>query len=300
MNGLVEQRHPQGELFAIKQVEIDGIPMGVLNDGTPYLTARGLARMCGIDNSVLIRMANNWSEEQAKPRGRKISELLVAQGFTGTALNLRNIASGEHAYTDAVCMAILEYYAFEGGQGANETALRNYRILARSSFRAFIYKGCNYDPAAAIPDSWKVFHERILLNDQIPRGYFSVFREIADLVVHLIRTGCPFDGHTVPDISVGQTWANHWRANALDGTYGERQKHGHIFPDTFPQAAVNPVEAWIYPTAALGEFRGWLEENYVPQKFPKYIQNKVANGTFLPASAKQLIDAVARPMLTKQ
>lgn len=32
-----------------KEVEIDGIGMGVLTDGTPYLNARGLARMCGPD-----------------------------------------------------------------------------------------------------------------------------------------------------------------------------------------------------------------------------------------------------------
>ncbi|MFU9135598.1 hypothetical protein [Erwinia tasmaniensis] len=34
----------QGEiaLFPVKEKEVDGIQMGVLNDGTPYLTMRGL------------------------------------------------------------------------------------------------------------------------------------------------------------------------------------------------------------------------------------------------------------------
>lgn len=38
--------HGQGtlDLQIQKQIEIDGIGMGVLNDGTPFLTGRGLAR----------------------------------------------------------------------------------------------------------------------------------------------------------------------------------------------------------------------------------------------------------------
>ncbi len=31
-----------------RQIEIDGIGMGVLSDGTPFLTGRGLARLCGV------------------------------------------------------------------------------------------------------------------------------------------------------------------------------------------------------------------------------------------------------------
>jgi len=30
------------------QIEIDGVGMGVLPDGTPFLTERGLARLCGV------------------------------------------------------------------------------------------------------------------------------------------------------------------------------------------------------------------------------------------------------------
>lgn len=297
MNNAVVEQHPQMELFAVREVEIDGIQMGVLNDGTPYLTARGLALMCGIDNSVLIRLANNWQEERFKPRGRKIASLLANQGYADSQLYLRTRGNGgeTHAYPDAVCMAILEYYAFEADQGSNATALRNFRLLARSSFRAFIYNRCGYDPADQIPVSWKNFHERIMLNDQVPVGYFSVFREIADLVVHMIQKGCPIDEHTVPDGSVGRIWSNHWQAEALDAQFGERKRHPHNFPDWFPQSAVNPVEAWIYPVQALGAFRIWLYEHYIPNKFPTYIEGKVKKGVFLPSGAELLLEAVRRP-----
>ncbi|CCW31099.1 hypothetical protein ABLA30_22555 [Xenorhabdus nematophila] len=53
----------QHSLFHVeKQIEIDGIQMGVLNNGTPYLTMRGLSRLCGVDSSVLVRLTTNWLE----------------------------------------------------------------------------------------------------------------------------------------------------------------------------------------------------------------------------------------------
>lgn len=289
----------QLDLFTVKEVEVDGIQMGVLSDGTPYLTLRGLAKMCGVDMAALSRLASDWEEEQYRPRGIKIRELLSAQGQSLDKLYILTRSKGveTHAYTDTVCMAILEYYAFEATQANNETAIRNYRLLARYSFRSFIYNRCGYDPDKHIPDAWKNFHERVLLNDQVPVGYFSVFREIADLVVHMIQKGCPLDDHTVPDVSIGQIWGSHWMASGFEETYGARLKHPHYYPGWFPQSAVNPVDVWIYPAAALGEFRVWVYKNYIPNNFPKYIQGKVKKGLFLPSRAELLIDAVTKPLL---
>jgi hypothetical protein len=289
-------------LFPVTEVEVDGIQMGVLSDGTPFLTLRGLARMCGIDHTVLLRLATDWETEKTKPRGMKIRELLTGQGYSGDALYIRTRGKfGEtHAYADAVCMAILEYYAFDATtQRNNEIAVRNYRLLARSSFRAFIYNRCGYDPDKHIPDSWKNFHERILLNDQLPVGQFSVFREIADLVVNMIQKGCPIDQHTVPDVSVGRAWSDYWVNKGLEAEFGPRTKFPHIYPDSFPQSAANPVDAWVYPVAALGAFRVWIYEHYVPNTFPRYIQGKVKTGVFLPSRAELLLGAVTKPLLTE-
>jgi hypothetical protein len=294
-------QHSQQNLFPITEIEVDGIQMGILSDGTPYLTLRGLARLCGIDHAPLFRLTSNWQEEKSKPRGIKIAELLAAQGqrLDELYLTTRGKTGETHAYTDSVCMAILEYYAFEATQVSNETAVRNYRTLARYSFREFIYNRCGYDPDKHIPDSWKNFHERILLNDQIPFGYFSIFREIADLVVHMIQKGCPLDDHTVPDVSVGIAWANFWTQNNFDETYSPRLKHPHYYPDWFPQSKANPVDVWVYPARALGEFRIWLYEHYIPSKFPKYLEGKVKQGVFLPSRAELLVQAVSKPLLTE-
>ena len=60
----------QTELFVVeRQIEIDGVEMGVLENGLPFLTESGLARMCGIDRKVLNRLAANWLVERHKPRG---------------------------------------------------------------------------------------------------------------------------------------------------------------------------------------------------------------------------------------
>jgi hypothetical protein len=62
------------------QIEIDGIGMGVLSDGTPFLTARGLARLCGIQHTSILDIANDWASN--RPAITKIHSLLQTHGLT--------------------------------------------------------------------------------------------------------------------------------------------------------------------------------------------------------------------------
>lgn len=57
----------QGDLFIEKQIEIDGVGMGVLSDGTAFLTGRGLARLCGIANPRIVEMGQDWDRMPAPP-----------------------------------------------------------------------------------------------------------------------------------------------------------------------------------------------------------------------------------------
>jgi len=288
-NGLV-QHHPQLPLLPVAQRDIDGVQMGVLPDGTAYLTARGLARMCGTPHSVLSRLASGWADEQFKPRGRRIAEVLAAQGYASRDLALRAMHKGAEtlAFPDVVCMAILEYYAFDAGAESSAAALSNYRLLARSTFRAFIYTQVGYDPNAAVPEAWKQFHDRVSLTyNAVPAGYFGIFKEMADMVVTLGQAGIHIDAGFVPDISVGQCWAAHWRANHFDSVFGPRIRFEHNYPAYFPQAASNPQEPWCYPEAALGEFRRWLRETYIGGgKFARYVEGKVAQKQLPPSIAQ--------------
>src|SRR5947207_1670615 len=120
------------DIKPVKEIEIDGVGMGVLPDGTPYLTGRGLARMCGLGETTIRELSENWEAEQFKPRGEAISNLLADHGYTGKPLFIPIDANGSkhHAYPDAVCMAILEYYALDV-KPPREQAIKNYRLLAK-------------------------------------------------------------------------------------------------------------------------------------------------------------------------
>src|SRR6266446_6693797 len=84
-----DRQPKQPNLFPVREVEVDGIQMGVLSDGTPYLTQRGLARMCGIHHKVVFDLALGWEAEKSRPRGKRILELLAAQGQSGDSLFIR-------------------------------------------------------------------------------------------------------------------------------------------------------------------------------------------------------------------
>lgn len=259
------------QLTSVKHTAPDGIEMGVMNDGTPYLGARGLASLCGVAPSVIITLAKEWDDLKDKPRGIAIAKLIQDQGGDATTLYTPLTIGGVlyHAINDTNCMAILEYYAFDS-QSPSQQAQQNYRNLAKLTLRTFIYQRTGYNPEELIPDYWKTFHERLTLNE-VPSGFFSVFNEISSLVVNGIRRGMPFDSKTMPDISVGIAWGKHWTDNNLHANYGPRVKHQHHFPDDFPQK--DPM-AWVYPANALGEFRRWMDDIYVAGKFEKYLLNK--------------------------
>lgn len=280
-------------LFQIeKQAEINGIEMGVLENGMPFLSEMGLAKMCGIARSPLNRLAANWLEEKDKPRGKEIASLLGPE-YDEPTLFLKSIYKGRevNAYPESVCMALLEYFAFVADP-PKEQAIQAYRALARRSFREFVYTAVGYAPQRNILDGWRNFHDRVdMTNDAVPEGYFSVFREIASMIVPMIRSGVLISDKTVPDISVGVAWSKYWEKNNLDQLHGERQKYDHEYPDYYPQARSNPQSSYAYPDAALGEFRAWLRNEYITTKFPKYLITQARKQQLLSKVAQQAIDA---------
>jgi len=286
----------QGELFVDVQKEIQGIGMGVLSDGTPFLTQRGLASLCGVENAHIGTISSQWADEIPKPRISKIRDILSSRGLTFDSphIEVKDGAKLLYAYSDAVCLAILEYYAFEAGSNIKEDARKNFRILAGQALQDFIYTQVGYDPNAVVADVWKSFHDRLSLTyDSVPAGYFGVFKEIADLILTLGQKGLHIDSSFVPDISVGMGWGKHWRSNELEKVYGARIEYEHNYPDDFPQAASNPQSPWCYPESALGEFRRWFRETYVGDgKLVNYLKGQ-AKKKALPATFAQLaIEAI--------
>ena len=273
--------------------EIDGVGMGVLSDGTPFLNIRGLARMCGVDHANIIRITADWLENPDKARVKKIRELVRDQGADDTVAFMAVIKDGtiQHAVPSAVCMAVLEYYAFEAG-ASNEAAAKSYRTLARKGFNDFIYAQVGYNPSGAASVAWKQFHDRVSLTyDTVPPGYFSVFKEVASMLVTMMREGASLGEKFIPDISVGSHWAKYWKAESLDIIHGERIQYEHNYQDYFPQALSNPQPAYCYPDDALPEFRKWVREEYLPKKFGPYLNSKVAQKQIGAVQAAKAIEA---------
>ena len=279
-----------------KQTEIDGVGMGVLTDGTPFLTGRGLAGLCGVDSSRISEIATDWHLPNPRPAARKIRKILEDRGVeipVHPYIEITQRSGAFHAYADVVCLAVLEYYAFDAGSSVREQAQKNYRLLAGKALHDFIYTQVGYDPNHNIPAAWVQFHDRVSLTyNSVPPGYFSVFKEIADMIVTLGEAGLHIDSSFVPDISVGLSWAKHWSSSGFDEKYGERIKWGHNYPDYFPQAVSNPQECWCYPDDALGAFRKWSREIYIGQgKFSNYINGKIKKKELPPSFAQLMIKA---------
>lgn len=288
------QIQPLLRLTIDREVEKDGIGMGVLSDGTAYLTGSGLARMCGVGESVIRELANDWGAEQFRPRGKAIANLLAERGWSGDSLFMPVEVNGSthHAYPAPVCTAVLEYYAFEATPPKDQ-AKTNARILIGSSLQAFVYVQVGYDTAHSIPQAWKQFHDRVSLTyNKVPLGYFCIFKEIANLVVSMIQSGVPVGEKTVPDISVGQCWSKYWVNENFNGRFGERIKYEHNYPEYFSQSVSNPQEPWAYPDSALGEFRRWLHVEYFEKKFPSYIALQMKNRGLPPSIGQLAIEAV--------
>lgn len=287
------------DLRVVAQTEINGVAMGVLNTGTPFLTIRGLSRMCGVSDSNIVRMTAEWVDPSPRPRVQRVKELVREQGADDSTAFYAVETNGVvyHAVPDAVCMAILEYYAFEAKPNS-EQAVKAFRTLARKGFRDFIYAQVGYNPSGSIALAWQQYHDRVsLVYDTVPAGFFCVFKEIAEMHVTLLQSGATLGQSFIPDISVGIAWGKHWMADNLDAVYGQRRKFSHNYPDYFPQALSNPQPAFCYPDDALAEFRKWMRQEYVPKAMPKYLATKVKTGDLSAPAATSAVEAFKNRVL---
>ncbi|MCY1289196.1 hypothetical protein D9M68_371380 [compost metagenome] len=259
------------------QRDVNGIEMGVLENGIPFLTQRGLALATGAHRSAIQDITQEWEDHfdddvLTKDRISFIKRYLFERGYIERKLYIETIRDGSphYAYPDVVCMAVLEFYAFET-RSPNQQASDNYRRFATYGLQRFIYDSLGYTPA----DKWKYHNDRVsILNNTAPIGHFTIFAEINGLAVDLINADLPVNDKTIPDISVGLAWGKYWRDNDLAVMYGARIEYEHNFPSYYPQAASNPQKPFAYPDAALPTFRNWFREEYLPTKFPKYILTK--------------------------
>lgn len=288
----------QGVLDLQIEMEEDfgGIGMGVLSDGTPYLNQRGLAALCGVMNAHIGTISSQWNEPDPKPRIKSIKGILSAAGLTAPVAHIEIPHKGitHFCYPAEVCLAVLEYYAFDAGANTQEQARANFRLLAGSKLRDMIYSRVGYDPTGR--NRFEKWHERLELNYQsAPKGYFHVFNEAHTVIYELIQAGAEIGEKFIVDISIGIHWSKFWEDNNLADQFGKRAKYPHRYPKSHPQSDSNPQESWCYPLASLGAYREWLQDHYIEGgKFRNYLQSKVKKGE-LPPSVAQLALTVIEP-----
>ncbi|EGF91967.1 hypothetical protein ABI_03990 [Asticcacaulis biprosthecium C19] len=136
---------PKLELTVATYAEIDGIGMGLLSNGEPYLTQRGLAALCGVQNAHIGNIGRDWAT--GKPRVAAIQERL---GFRRAQAHRVLTHDGHRlfAYDMAIAQAVLDYYALDV---AKPEAVRNRRRFAEGALKSHILKQFNTLPVTAEP-----------------------------------------------------------------------------------------------------------------------------------------------------
>ena len=252
---------------------IDGIEMGVLETGLPYLTQTGLARMTGAGRATIFDLTKEWEDKFSdlligKGRNDFLKEYLFRRGYNEPALYMKIVQRG---WNYSSCLSRCRVYGSARIlriRGAESQ--RNCNQEFSQSCKAMDFRNSFYDALQYVPiDKWKYFNDRVsILTDSTLPGYFSIFKEINGLIVDLINAGLPVDDRTLPDISVGQAWGKYWNENDLNSRYGPRIPYEHNYPSYYPQAKSNPQDAWAYLDAALPEFRRWFRIDYLSTKYP--------------------------------
>ncbi len=128
-------RQVKKEVSVAAYDEIDGVGMGLLSTGEPFLTQRGLATMSGVQNAHIGTISRDW--ETDKPR---IAAIKTRLGFRRASAHRVLTHQGRrlYAYDVAIAHAVLDYYAFDAGNHAQPEALRNRERFAGDGLKIHI------------------------------------------------------------------------------------------------------------------------------------------------------------------
>lgn len=213
--------------------EFDGIQAGVLSDGTPFLAGNGLAVLCGVTRQTIndlgedVPSVEDSDRAGKKDRAGKIAKLLRDHGYKESKLYSKfpvpNQPNDINAYPEAVCMAVLEYYAFEADDNITQKAKDIFRTLVRKSFRDFIYSLVGYNKQRVSFSDYtlsRISHHHNVDDMPLPDGYFCLFDKMIEILQKFdVRIGYTLGGKWYdastgdkrflePDISLGQRFSS--------------------------------------------------------------------------------------------
>ncbi|MGD1860970.1 MAG: hypothetical protein ACFB0E_13480 [Leptolyngbyaceae cyanobacterium] len=255
------------------------IEVGVFPDGTPFMSGRELARACGISNSTLVGWGEVSPQVGDRYRAGKLAGLLATYQYQGDRLFVR-LPNGAQfggranvsAYPYQVCLAFLDYYAFE----ADKTAARDsLRLLSEQQLPQFICEAVSGVTSSAPPISpspQKTAMTSAAKRPQrngVPVGYFSV-EQIESSTVGRSLPVTPFASLPLPlVINIAKAWSRYWTVQQLGKVYGDRLPLPSKSTPTWSQ----PWQ-YAYPKAAWQSFQHWFSGEYLPDRFPSYQQRQ--------------------------
>lgn len=117
----------------------------------------------------------------------------------------------------------------------------------------------------------RVWYQRLMLFEQrtkLPNGTWCIFEEISKLMRDLEAKSVLLHDKATIDISIGKAWCHYLRNEGYETDF---EQYTHYYPDSRGERLAN-----IYPFELLGKFRQWLQDAYIPEKFPKYVRKIVS------------------------
>ncbi len=126
--------------------EFEGIGMGRLSNGDPFVTQRGLAALCGVQNAHIGTISRDWAGH--KPR------ILAIRGRLGeNRREAHRVLSFEgrrlYCYDTEVAKAVMGYYAQDAGTHAQEEAKRNRARFRGDRLAGFI--NAHFEEVVPVP-----------------------------------------------------------------------------------------------------------------------------------------------------
>ena len=118
----------KSDLAITAYAEVDGMGMGRLSDGSAYLTQRGLAFLCGVQNAHIGTISRDWHSD--KPRILAIKARLARFGYDRESPHRVLSFNGrrQYSYDMAVVQAVLDYYARDAARPQAEARTNRERF----------------------------------------------------------------------------------------------------------------------------------------------------------------------------
>ena len=246
--------------------------------GESGMSQTGLAKLCGVSQQAVSNLEKTLTSRAPS----KWLETFVGQDLTLTSsakdptLTVNSIKSGNISiYRSTFCARVIQHYAFQGNEVA-QYSLDQFTDLGISQWIQSI-TGWEQEPTRSYIPYW---YQRLTLftaKTRIPDGWWSVFEELAKLMRELEGLGyvlpdvSPTTGKRItPDISIGQMFCKHMRAQGHD-VDGEIQKYLHYYPDG------REIFANIYPDKWLQDFRSWFNSVWKKDRLVDYLGSRDPN-----------------------